>query len=112
MKAVMIMDRPIKLSKEEQVLVVATTVNVPPERCLAVDCRQGFNDPGKQTSGHIGSHPHILNAFVCNSKFAAWLNMFLDDLLVVTERDRLQLVTEPFGSSFYTIGCWCNKGPS
>jgi hypothetical protein len=104
--------RPIQMSLQEQVLVVASSVNVRPEQCLAVNCRKGFYDPAHQPSRHIGLHPHILDAFVHNRKFAAWLNRFLEDFLVTTESDRLERLPEPFSRGLYHIGCWCNNGPT
>jgi hypothetical protein len=105
-------DRPINLSLKDQVLVVASTANVHPDRCIAVNCRQGFYDPAARTQGrHIGMHPHILETFVCSANFSGWLHRFLEVFLVTTERDRLR-ESVPSSRSFCHIGCWCNQGPA
>lgn len=105
--------QPIQLSLQEQVLEVASSVNAHPELCLAVNCQEVlFSDFADQPGKHTGWHPGMLETFVHNCKFAAWLNKFLDNFLVMTESNMLGLAPEPFNRGVYHIGCWCNNGPT
>jgi hypothetical protein len=88
---------------------VACSINAETARCIAVDCRTGFDDVRHGT--HIGYHAESIDRFVRSTMFHAWLHKFLDRLLEMAEADE-KSAPGTFGRGIYHIGCWSNKGPA